>query len=156
MITAGPHNVQWLLTCLYGSPRYQEKKELWENITTRSRNMQVPWMIIGDRISPSTLKKRSQVQNRLGQASTSESRNGYFQTDLLDVTFSGYPYTWSNHETSNSASASETRQKAMANSKWHDIFQSAKVYSLNAFGSDHSPIILHTNQPTERIQEAFR
>ncbi|KAI3920272.1 hypothetical protein MKW92_021529, partial [Papaver armeniacum] len=48
MVTAGPHNVQWLLTCLYGIPGYQEKKSLWENITTRSQNMQVPWMIIGD------------------------------------------------------------------------------------------------------------
>ncbi|KAI3840817.1 hypothetical protein MKW92_034803, partial [Papaver armeniacum] len=155
MITAGPHNVQWLLTCLYGSPRYQEKKELWENITTRSRNMQVPWMIIGD------LNITINPQEKISSAKSAQSsinkriQEWLLQTDLLDVTFSGYPYTWSNHRQATQQVQAKL-DKAMANSKWHDIFQSAKVYSLTAFGSDHSPIILHTNPADRELKKPSR
>ncbi|KAI3909555.1 hypothetical protein MKW98_013972, partial [Papaver atlanticum] len=132
MVTAGPQNMQWLLTCLYGSPRYKEKKELWESLTLRSQNMQVPWMIIGN------LNITINTQENISNAASSQSsinkhiKEWLLQTDLVDVKFSGYPYTWNNHRQSNHL-VEEKLDRALANTKWHDIFQSTTTYSLTAF-----------------------
>ncbi|KAI3844889.1 hypothetical protein MKX03_008320, partial [Papaver bracteatum] len=155
LVTAGPHNVQWILTCLYGSPRYQEKKALWENITTRSQNIQVSWMIIGD--LNITINAQEKTSSAISAQSSIKKRikEWLLQTDLLDITFLGHPYTWSNHIQATHMVQSKL-DRAMANSKWHEIFQSAKVHSLTAFGLYHSPILLHTNPVERDFKKPFR
>lgn len=148
LVTVCPQNTQWLLTCLYGSPRYKEKKILWENISTRSKSMQIPWMIIGD------LNITISYQEKISTASTPQSslnkciRVRLQQTDLFDVKFSGYPYTWNNHRQSSQLVLAKL-DRALAHTKWRDTFNSTTIYSLTPFGSDHTPILLHTN-PSER------
>ncbi|KAI3969343.1 hypothetical protein MKW92_039943 [Papaver armeniacum] len=155
MVTAGPQNSQWLLTCLYGSPRYQEKKELWESIAERSQNMQNPWMLIGDlNITINPQEKNSKVNK--GQSSINKHiQDQLLQTDLLEVKFSGYPYTWSNHR-QNDNLVEANLDRALANTRWHENFPTTTTYSLTAFGSDHTPILMNTNPADKNFKKPFR
>ncbi|MCH96052.1 endonuclease/exonuclease/phosphatase family protein [Trifolium medium] len=68
--------------------------------------------------------------------------------DFTDIHLEGYPYTWiKNRGTPNVIE--ERLDRAMANSKWLMIYQSAKLLNLLASHSDHSPILLQ-NSPLIR------
>ncbi|XP_026451043.1 uncharacterized protein LOC113351238 [Papaver somniferum] len=117
--------------------------------------MQIARIIIGD------LNITINSQENISKPASPKSiinkciKEWLLQTDLLDVKFSGYPYTWNNHRQDNQLVEAKL-DRALANTKWNDIFKSATIYSFTAFGSDHAPILLHKNTAEREYKKPFR
>jgi hypothetical protein len=60
---------------------------------------------------------------------------------LLDLGFSGPTFTWCNRQ-GRASFIKERLDRAMANSKWCDLFPSQQVCILAARSSDHAPLLL--------------
>ncbi|RYR33237.1 hypothetical protein Ahy_A10g047796 [Arachis hypogaea] len=47
-VEEGDHMQMWLLTIVYSSPGESERKEGWRKLRDISKNVNAPWMVIGD------------------------------------------------------------------------------------------------------------
>lgn len=75
-------------------------------------------------------------------------RNAVLDYNLSDIYLEGYQFTWAKGICS-AAKVEERLDRAMVTSSWCDLFPEAKLVNLIASISDHSPILLTTeNQPT--------
>lgn len=41
-------HLSWLISTVYASPRYRERKILWDNLNLMSTLHQLPWLLLGD------------------------------------------------------------------------------------------------------------
>ena len=74
---------------------------------------------------------------------------------LIDINFSGNPYTWSNGR-EGLANIKERLDRAFANERWRLIFPRAAVLNLPYSSSDHSPIVLFTKGEQRSIKRPFK
>jgi hypothetical protein len=66
---------------------------------------------------------------------------------IVDLGFSGNPYTWSNH-TQGFGLIKERLDMSIANSQWIHYYPSYSVTHLPAYSSDHNPLLLNTSLPS--------
>nr|POF10518.1 wd-40 repeat-containing protein msi3 [Quercus suber] len=74
---------------------------------------------------------------------------------LIDLQFSGNPYTWSNKR-EGFANIKERLDRAFANERWRLIFPRATIHNLPASSSDHSPIVLFTEGEQRDVKKPFK
>uniref|UniRef100_A0A7N2LRF7 CCHC-type domain-containing protein n=1 Tax=Quercus lobata TaxID=97700 RepID=A0A7N2LRF7_QUELO len=76
-----------------------------------------------------------------------EFRNTLLHCGLIELGFSGYPYTWRNGRP-NEAFVEEMLDRACATLGWSELFLTAKVIHLTVSYSDHDPLLLDTAPST--------
>lgn len=69
-------------------------------------------------------------------------RNGLTDCDLVDLGYSGYPFTWSNQRTEPHTVRCRL-DHFNENSLWSEFAPLATVQHLGLPGSDHVPLLLH-------------
>lgn len=68
-----------------------------------------------------------------------------YDTDLKDLDITGHQFTWERE--CNKDNWIEIRlDRVLANTQWLHMFSMAKVYNLEGFPSDHSPLLLIPEQ----------
>ena len=146
-------NLSWLITAIYASPRYRERRILWDNLIQVTTLHNLPWLVLGD------LNEILSSENKLGGRPINIHRAMVFQQclnscNLLDLGFQGPKFTWVN-ERDFLALIQERIDHCFANSSWRTLFPEASIYHLTKLHSNHCPVLLslnssngnHTNRP---------
>ncbi|KAG8374776.1 hypothetical protein BUALT_Bualt10G0030900 [Buddleja alternifolia] len=94
-----------------------------------------------------------------GEPFASSSSNGLkFVLDnagLTDLGYYGHPFTWSNKR-DGGANIQLRLDQGLENSSWNALFPNASVTHIAAISSDHKPLLLNTNPPSNSGRPPFR
>jgi hypothetical protein len=117
-------------------------------------NFHGPWLCIGDF---NMILSQSDKQGGLPYASSSSNAfHGWLDScGMIDLGFSGNPYTWSNKRQGHHL-IKERLDRGIANSLWVHLFPHYSVQHLPASSSDHNPIILNTVPTDLTLPRPFR
>lgn len=130
----------WLLSTVYGSPRFTERRLLWDNLKSVAGFHSMPWVIAGD------FNEVLIGEDKSGGRPISLGKDLLFQECLdtckmIDIGFSGPRYTWSNHRPL-AHLVQERIDRVFVNAKWNGLYLKAVVFHLEKTHSDQCPIKL--------------
>lgn len=148
MVGVRNSNFSFLLSALYASPRFRERKILWENLELIAGSHNLPWLAYGD------FNEVLSNSEKLGGGPVSLSKSLRFSEMLdkcsfSDLGFSGPKFTWTNLRYSGYL-IQERLDRAVANNSWSQSFPNAKVIHLPRIHSDHCPLLLKCNPFQQR------
>ncbi|XP_024632727.1 uncharacterized protein [Medicago truncatula] len=141
-------------TCIYASPNYSMRPNLWNYLVNINDTITGPWMLIGDFNEthlPSEQRGGTFHHNRAATFS-----NFMNNCNLLDLTTTGGRFTW--HKNNNGIRIlSKKLDRGMANVDWRLSFPEAFVEVLCRLHSDHNPLLLRFGGlPLTRGPRPFR
>jgi hypothetical protein len=143
MIVEERENEEWRLTCYYGFPERERRRDAWELLRNLRDMSDLPWCIIGnfnDLLSQEDKRGIHPHPNWLCNG----FRSAVSDCDLSDILLEGYPFTWIKSRGSPHV-IEERLDRAMADSNWLLYFPNVQLTNLLASHSDHSPILLQTS-----------
>lgn len=146
-------NKSWAMSFVYGSPSYQDKEMVWDFIRNIADGLRGPWVCLGD-FNEVAMASDKSGGNLPSSARISSFNDFLNDCGLLDLGFKGQRFTWRNNRTGDAA-VMERLDKAYANIDRREDFPQAMVFHEPAIGSDHSPILLSTEEPL-KIHRQFR
>ncbi|KAL3622592.1 hypothetical protein CASFOL_034003 [Castilleja foliolosa] len=116
-------------------------------------NTDKAWAVIGDfnAILDQKEKKGGLPFSSSSRYSLSNELN---DLGLIDLGFSGFPFTWSNKR-SGVHNIQQRLDRAVGNNEWLDLFPRCSINHLLPLASDHAPILLNTI-PEDRKFIPFR
>ncbi|KAF6170652.1 hypothetical protein GIB67_001908 [Kingdonia uniflora] len=116
--------------------------ESWRLVETTANAHSGPLLILGD--FNTIFENPDKVGGKpLRAASSTFAREVTQQAGLIDLGFSGHPFTWNNKRRGKD-NIKERLDRSLANADWMFIFPTTKVFHFPALGSDHSPLCLDT------------
>jgi hypothetical protein len=88
-------NFSWLLSAIYASPRFLERKVLWDNLSQVASLHNLPWLLAGD------FNEVLSSEDKFGGLPVNLRRSQLFSNCLnncgmMDLGFHGPRFTWSN------------------------------------------------------------
>ena len=86
------------------------------------------------------VEKKSARQPQFSQIKA--FRETLSSSQLQDLGFKGYPYTWSNKRP-REANTKIQLDRGVSNKEWTDRFQLSRIVHLSTYASDHLPLLLH-------------
>nr|XP_023878277.1 uncharacterized protein LOC111990725 [Quercus suber] len=133
-------NTSWIISAIYASPRYVDRRLLWDNLTTVASLHNLPWIMLGD------FNEMLNNSEKFGGLPINIGRALKFKACLdacgmIDLGFSGPKFTWSNRREVNGL-IQERLDKCFANLAWRNLYPEAQVHHLTMIHSDHCPILL--------------
>ncbi|KAA3458727.1 reverse transcriptase [Gossypium australe] len=139
-------NEEWRFTGFYGSPYVSNQSASWNLLRTLGQEQRYPWLVSGDfnEIIYSFEKSESQPREEKRMAAFREVLD---ECQLMDVGFKGVWFTW---ERGNilETNIKERLDRGVANAKWMHLFPKGNIYHLIHSISDHSPLLISTNNGT--------
>lgn len=134
------NKLPWLLSAIYGSPRFAERCLLWENLNYVVGLHCMPWVIAGD------FNEVLMGDDKFGGRPVNIGRAMHFQECLdncrmMDIGFFGPRYTWSNHRPLSNL-VQEWIDRVFVNSMWNDLHPEVAVFHLKKTHLEHYPIKL--------------
>lgn len=145
----------WLLSSIYGSPRFAERTIFWENLCSVSLLHNLPWAIVGD-FNDVLDDSEKRGGNRVNMTRVSAYRNCMSSCNMIDLGFSGPTFTWTNRR--DIGGLIQTRiDRCWANPSWSLAFPEANVTHLPRISSDHCPLLLSLSRAcASRMERPFR
>ncbi|KAH7839758.1 hypothetical protein Vadar_008356 [Vaccinium darrowii] len=136
----------WRLINVYFSSRIEVRRAQWEVFLQHKNCLGEDWLIWGD------MNDITSVEEKRGgvvpaQWELKGFQNFISQCNLIDLGFSGFPFTWCNNRVG-AECIQERLDRVLATPSWRLKFSQACVDHLNSVGSDHFALLLHL-QPTD-------
>jgi hypothetical protein len=149
-----PVNNPWLLTCVYGSPTYLNRQYFWDNIMKIGDRFSGPWICVGDF---NMILDQSDKSGGLPYATSSRDFSRTFMNTcgMIDLSFSGNPFTWSNHREGRHL-IKQRLDRGVVSSQWFELFPSHSICHLPAITSDHNALLLNTVSTPYSLPKPFR
>lgn len=85
----------FLLTCIYVHNDAYERQELWNSITSLSKEIDAPWILVGD-FNCVLLSSKKSEGNALPISQLSNFKSCVEMFCMMELSSSGLLYTWSN------------------------------------------------------------
>lgn len=132
----------WSLVCVYGDPSHVRSTHIWSEIKKIVRDEKIV-CVVGD------FNAVAGQGEKWGGNPAMDCNNKAFsefllEAELIDMGFKGPAYTWTNKQyTSNLIF--ERLDRVVATVGWNNVFPHAHVNHLPRIRSDHTPILLRTN-----------
>ncbi|XP_026458815.1 uncharacterized protein LOC113359387 [Papaver somniferum] len=146
---------EWILTCMYGSPYKDSRKdEPWKLVNQMGETMNMPWLVLGD-LNVILHKDEKRGGNPANDADIRKFSAMFNNLGLKDLGFIGFPFTWSIHQDGDSH-IEERLDRGMENGKWITQFPNTSLRHLNHSGSDHSVVLLNTSIPCQNGSKPFK
>jgi hypothetical protein len=113
-----------------------------------------PWICIGDF---NMILDQSDKTSGLPYATSSRDffRSFMNSCGMIDLSFSGNPFTWSNHREGRHL-IKQRLDKGVVSIQWFELFPSHSIYHLTAITSDHNPLLLNIVSPPFSLPKPFR
>ncbi|KAK4384561.1 hypothetical protein Sango_3048800 [Sesamum angolense] len=130
-----------LITVVYGAYDIIPRRDLWGTLRTLSKGISdEPWLVLGDF---NAVIDNSEVCGQAADTSASmaDFRNCVRDTGLVQLPFTGCPFTW--HNCSEGPRSLWRRlDRMLVNVAWLDAWPGSSYISALPSTSDHSPLIL--------------
>ena len=138
----------WLLSSIYGSPRFAKRKILWENLCPVSTLHNLPWAIVGD-FNDVLNDSEKLGGNRVNMTRATAYCDCMNSCNMIDLEFSGPIYTWTNRKDARIG-------RCWANPSWAITYPEANVTHLPRISSDHCPLLLSLSRTEHnKLQRPF-
>ena len=130
-------SLKFVALVIYAFNQLDRRKELWNKIEDIGRNLNGPWIVIGDfnnvLDSQDRIGGNNVVETKVRDLKTMMSNMGLFEADMK-----GNHYTWSNKHVVDVIYSRIDR--VIGNVDWFQKYQDASYEVLDPNISDHSPI----------------
>ncbi|XP_019265527.1 PREDICTED: uncharacterized protein LOC109243087 [Nicotiana attenuata] len=157
MVKVSPDHPPWLFSAIYANNLLANRKLLWEDLITISKNIKTNWFIGGD------FNEVLKARNKFGGNPINLSRSNLFwncinECNLLDLGYKGSKYTWTNKRYSNKTSLILERiDRCFANEGWIEQYPEASVLHFPRTHSDHCPLQINmVGPPNNKPSRPFR
>lgn len=153
LVYSDPPNTPWLISCVYGPTRWHLRDSFWRSLDVLANSFGGPWLCMGDF---NCLLADLGKQGGLSFASSSSNplQNLINDHGLIDLGFSGSPFTWSNNR-DGLALIRERLDRGLGNCQWRTLFPRAIITHLGRAASDHSPLLLDTAGGAPPLKKLF-
>lgn len=147
---------EWYCSGVYGWHNTQDKEKTWELLNTIKRNNREEWLCMGD-FNEIMWSEEKRGENNKEWKCMRRFREALGYCGLMDLGFTGSPYTWSNGRRGVN-NIRERLDRALANAAWRNIYQQVHIKHLPRYKSDHSPIMIDcgTNSVHNKQQRRCR
>ncbi|XP_019248757.1 PREDICTED: uncharacterized protein LOC109228028 [Nicotiana attenuata] len=157
MVKVSPNHPLWLFSAIYASNILANRKLLWENLITTSKNLTTKWFVGGD------FNEVLKARDKFGGNPITLSRSNMFwncinECNLLDLVYKGSKYTWTNKRYSNRTSLILERiNRCFANEGCIQQYPEAFVMHLPRTHSDHCPLKINlVGSPNNYLPRPFK
>ncbi|GKU90595.1 hypothetical protein SLEP1_g4575 [Rubroshorea leprosula] len=148
MVRPPNSTVSWLLSAIYASPQFANRKILWDNLCAMFvavSALNLPWLIIGD-FNEKLSNTDKKGGNSISQAKARAFKNCLDTCNMMDLGFIGPKFTWSNKRSIPHLIQARL-DRALANPSWTLLHPLSFVKHLPKTHSDHYPIFLSLAHP---------
>lgn len=133
--------LSWRFSGIYGHPEARMKKHTWELLRRLSSESRLPWICGGD--FNENLEPNAKVGGRFCYLDAmAEFRQALSDYKLIDMGFSGLPFTWSNRRFGSTNLIEERLDRFLCSFSWQDLHFSSSVSHLTSWASDHCLVLL--------------
>ena len=134
----------WRLTCFYGFPERNRRKDSWQLLKWLKGCSSLPWCCIGD-FNNFLAQSEKRGGSRYLHGLIYGFREAICFGSLREVMMKGYPYTW---ECSRGTPTwtEEELDRTLASDDWHSLFLGSYVLNEDPSPSDDSTLLLCTTQ----------
>lgn len=146
-----PLDVVWIMSAVYASPNAFFWEDLWTYLQQLGCCIPIPWMILGD-FNHVLLVTEKQGGCPAGLRNMVSLRNVMLHCSLVNLGYSGCPFTWSNMRVG-AANIKERLDRGLGNQAFLHKFPTVMVTHLPPTRSDHHPILL--KEPSAGIPSRF-
>lgn len=151
-------NVTWRYTGFYGEPNVSRRKFTWNLLNRLGEMLNREWLITGD-FNEILCNNEKKGGLRVGPYRLRAFRNCLQKNGLMDLGFSGFPYTWTNRRVYPDTIRLRL-DRGVATLSWSNLFPQATISHFHSNYSGHSPLLLrfHGSPPlhTQRRRKAFQ
>ena len=130
----------WRLTGFYGDPDTASREDSWSLLKALSSRVSLPWICIGD-FNEILLGEEKQGWLDRPERQMQGFRDALDFCGLKDLGFNGFPFTWSNRRPGDQ-NVWVRLDRGVATIDWILKFPTSRIHHLNAFHSDHKPLLL--------------
>jgi hypothetical protein len=149
-----PPNNPWILSCVYGPSFNKNNSDFWNYLASINSDYYGPWLCIGD--FNSILDQSEKFGGRPYACSSNDLFRDFLNSHgLVDLGFSGSPFTWSNHRHDRHL-IRERLNRSVASTQWIHLFPLFSVWHLPAQASDHNAMLLNTSSSNSHLPTPFR
>ena len=145
IVQVSPQTQRWLLSAIYGSPRFRERWILWGNLKILFERHNLPWAVIGD-FNDVTNEEEEFGGNDICRRRVSEYTNCMDYCNLFYLGFSRSKYTWTNKRDISNL-IQQRLDRVWANLEWKTTHPEALVKHLAKINFDHCPLLLSLEAP---------
>ncbi|KAM6577103.1 hypothetical protein CsatB_028940 [Cannabis sativa] len=153
IVYSDPEHHPWMLSCVYGPPYFNEKKNFWSKLMGLGSKFGGPWLILG--YVNFVLKNSERVGSRGRDQFLPFISDLIGRSGLIDLPVKGDCLTWDNHR-DGEAHVKSALDKALANGDWLRLFPKAVVRSYHTCNSDHRPVCISTLNQETKATKPFR
>ena len=131
---------EWRAIFVYGEPRMENRHLVWTKLRNLKAINNLPWLVIGDFHEAMWDFKHLSITPR-AEAQMIAFRNTLEVCDLVDLGFTGLPFTYDNRR-ARSANVKVRLDHALATNDWRNMFAFAAMEHIPSPCSDHLVVFL--------------
>lgn len=139
----------WQITGFYGNPDSANREDSWSLLRDLSRRFSLPWICIGDFNEILRAEEKQGWLDRL-ECQMQGFRDALDFCSLKDLGYTSFPFTWCNRR-SGDHSVWVRLDRGIATVDWLLKFPTTHVHHLEAFHSDHRPLLLASDSEARRF-----
>ncbi|XP_050222570.1 uncharacterized protein LOC126672659 [Mercurialis annua] len=140
-------------TFVYGLNDAINRRVLWSNLVSQSRNVDNPWIVLGD--FNAIIKDSERCGGNLACVNDCEEfKRCLEESKLVELKWRGNMYTWTNNQSGDNR-IWRRLDRVMVSENWIESFD-AEVCVLSQGISDHAPLVVKFNDPVVNSFKPFR
>ncbi|CAN6234585.1 unnamed protein product [Urochloa humidicola] len=136
----------WRATFVYGEPRVEKRKDMWDLMRLLCGEWQGPWVLLGD-FNEAMWQYEHFSETPRVERQMMDFREVLGHCDLHDLGFSCLPWTYNNNQ-GGRRNVRVRLDRGVANSEWSLRWPAASIDHLTTAQSDHKALLLAV-QPDE-------
>jgi endonuclease/exonuclease/phosphatase family metal-dependent hydrolase len=144
-VTKHPDAAPWRVTFVYGEPRVEKRKDMWDLMRRLCGEWLGPWVLMGD-FNEAMWQYQHFSKTPRPEKQMMDFREVLSHCDLHDLGFSGLPWTY------NQGGSRKVRvrlDRRVANSDWMSMWPSTNVVHLTSPQSDHKARLVEVRAGNE-------
>lgn len=130
LIVDDPSAPPWRATFVYGEPRAENRKDMWELLHSLCGEWLGPWLVMGD-FNEAMWQFEHFSATPCSERQMMDFREVLSQCDLYDLGFSGLPWMYNNNQ-GGDRNVRVRLDRGVANSEWSLRFPDASVLHLTS------------------------